>query len=373
MADQISAASVSSIPAFAELGDDLHKLITLTVTDFIRHADGARRELDPSLIDCAHDLAQRGLDGGSVAHFWRIVSQELWRRLTTTNSSLFDLQGDGLAVWNDFLAIHERYASAFMDAFFETQSELRASELSCRRVSLDSLLAGQSPEQTESLLKVLGIRTDHVVVVRCSFTGDAPNDPSDPGARFQPLIRELQAHTRRLPWTVSDGRLVLCLASDEQTKESIRRVADHLGATVRIGISRPWPVAGSLAAANRQAELALRGAGPSARVVDFGELSLMQVAALHIDLPAEDVPEALTVLFAEDARSDHEWLRTADALLRSHGSISGAAALLRIHINTVYYRIAAARRVSGLDLRNPGVLADIQFLQTCRAFGRYLG
>lgn len=372
IADHISAVLLASIPGFADRGDELHKLTTLTLTDFLRHAGGARSELDPLLIDFAHELARRGLDGGSVAHFWRIISQELWTWLTVQNSSIFDLRGDGLAVWNDFLATHERYAGAFMDAFFETQSELRAGELSCRRVSLDDLLAGKSPDQTENMLQVLGIRTDQVVLARISFTGAAPNDPSDPGSRFQPLIREMQAHTRRLPWTVSDGSLVLCLPYDEQTRESIRRLSEHLDSDVRIGISRPWPVAGSLVAANRQAELARRGAGATTRIVDFGTLSLMQVAALHVDLPAEDVPQALNILFAEDARSDHEWLSTADALLRAHGSISGAANLLRVHMNTIYYRIAAARKVTGLDLRSPGVLADIQFLQTCRTFGRYV-
>ncbi|NMO55735.1 PucR family transcriptional regulator [Actinoplanes sp. TBRC 11911] len=372
IAEHVAAVLLSSIPGFADRGDDLHKLTTLTLTDFLRHADGARTELDPLLIDRAHELARSGLDGGSAAHFWRVISQELWSWLTVRNSAIFDLRGDGLAVWNGFLATHERYAAAFMDAFFETQSELRAAELSCRRVSLDDLLAGKSPDQTESMLQVLGIRTEQVVIARFSFTGDAPNDPSDPGSRFQPLIREMQAHTRRLPWTVSDGSLVLCLPYDERTRDSIRRLSEHLDTNVRIGISRPWPVAGSLAAANRQAELARRGAGATTRIVDFGTLSLMQVAALHVDLPADDVPESLNILFTEDAKSDHEWLRTAEALLQAHGSISGAANLLRVHMNTIYYRIAAARRVTGLDLRSPGVLADIQFLQTCRSFGRYV-
>jgi sugar diacid utilization regulator len=258
-----------------------------------------------------------------------------------------------------------------MDAFFETQTELRGSELSCRRASLVSLLAGQSSDQTESLLRALGIRSDHVLVARCSFTA-APNDPSDPSSRFQPLIHEMQAHSQRLPWTVLDGRLVLCLPHDERTKERLERILDRLEPTARIGISRPFPVKESLTGADRQAELALRGTSPTNRLVDFGALSLVQIAALQVDLRAEDIPQALDILLAEDARSDHEWLRTAEALVRSQGSISGAAAVLRVHTNTIYYRIAAAHSFSGLDLRTPRVLADIQFIQASRSFGRYM-
>jgi PucR C-terminal helix-turn-helix domain/GGDEF-like domain len=371
VADHISAAALSTIPAFADLGESLRDVTVLIVRSFVRHAEGARKELDSSLIDRACYFARCGFDSGSAAHFWRIVSRELWVWLTTKSPFEFDLRGAGLVVWNEFLATHDRYAGAFMDAFFETQTELRARELSCRRATLASVLAGMSSDQTECLLRELGIRSDHVLVARCSF-GAAPNDPSDPSVRFQPLLREMQTHSRRLPWTVSDGRLVLCLPHDVQTKERLVRVLDRLEPTVRIGISRPWSVTESLADADRQADLALRGTSPTNRLVDFGALSLMQIAALQVDLRAQDIPQALHALLAEDARSDHEWLRTAEALVRSQGSISGAAAALRVHTNTIYYRVTTAHDFSGLDLRSPRVLADIQFIQASRSFGRYM-
>jgi DNA-binding PucR family transcriptional regulator len=65
-------------------------------------------------------------------------------------------------------------------------------------------------------------------------------------------------------------------------------------------------------------------------------------------------------------------VRTAEAPARSHGNIAEAAAALHVHPNTIYYRITAARSSSGLDLRSPGVLADIQLIQASRSFGRYL-
>jgi hypothetical protein len=317
-------------------------------------------------------MAQSGVDSGAVSRFWRIVGHEFWVWLTSKCPFEFDLHGAGLSVWNDFLATHERYATAFMDAFFETQSEIRGRELACRRDSLNELLSGRSADQTAGLLRTLGIASDHVLIARCAYIGSAPNDPADPSARFQPLIREMQAHTRRLPWTVADGRLALCLPSDKLSKENLQRLPKRLGPSLRIGVSRPWPVTHSLVGADRQAELALRGTTETTPLVDFGELSLVEIAALQVDLRADDVPEALDLLLAEDERSQHEWLRTAAALLRSQGSISAAAAALRVHTNTVYYRIAAAQSFSGLDLRDPGVLADITFVQASRSFGRYM-
>src|ERR1700754_4247693 len=109
--DHISAASLSTVPAFADLGGGLQGFTALIVEDLIRHADGTRQELAPSLIDRAHDLAHRGFDGGTVAHFWRVVSNELWLWLTTRSPFEFDLSGGGLIVWNSFLATHERYAT----------------------------------------------------------------------------------------------------------------------------------------------------------------------------------------------------------------------------------------------------------------------
>jgi hypothetical protein len=72
--------------------------------------------------------------------------------------------------------------------------------------------------------------------------------------------------------------------ASERTRESLRRLLD----------------------ADRQAELALRATSAADPLVDFGALSLVQIAALQLDLRAEDVPPALHVLLAEDARSGHE-------------------------------------------------------------------
>jgi len=212
--DQVSEATLAAIPAYAEFDEDLRCTTGLTVRSFIEHVEGKRNELNHSLIEYARQLARRGVDGGTLAHSWRVVNHELWVWLTTKCPTEFDLQGDGLAVWNELLDVHERYVGASMDAFFETQSELRASELACRHASLDSLLDGRASDQTSTMLKVLGIRSEQVLIVRCSFTGAGPNDPAEPSSKFEPLIREIQAHTRRLPWTVSDGRLVLCLPHD---------------------------------------------------------------------------------------------------------------------------------------------------------------
>jgi hypothetical protein len=367
-AEHITAVTRSTLPTFAE-PENFTKLIIRTL---IRHADGSRSELDSAVIEPAREMARGGLDSGTVTRFWRIVSHEFWVWLTSKSPIDFELQGAGLAVWSDFLATHERYATAFMDTFFEIQTELRGSELACRRDSLNLLLSGQPPDQTADLLRTLGISSDHVLIARFSYTGSAPNDPADPASRFQPLIRELQAHTYRLPWTVADGRLVLCLPCDERSEESLRRMFERLGASLRVGISRPWSISDSLVGADRQAELALRGTSETTPRVDFGTLSLVEIAALQVDLRAADVPQALDLLLAEDERSDHEWLHTAEALMQSQGSISAAAAALQVHTNTIYYRIAAVQSFSGLDLRNPRVLADIQFIRASRSFGRYM-
>jgi hypothetical protein len=101
VADHISAAALSAIPALADLEDDLQFFTVLTIRSFVRHADGTRKELDSSLIDWARHFARCGFDSGTVAHFWRIVSHELWVWLTSKSAFEFDLQGDGLTVWND--------------------------------------------------------------------------------------------------------------------------------------------------------------------------------------------------------------------------------------------------------------------------------
>lgn len=373
IADHIAGAVLSAIPAYADVEDDLRITTPIAVESFIQHSQGQRRELNPLVIDYARRRARQGFDSGSIAHSWRIFAHELWHWLITKCSAEFDLQGTGLDVWNEFLDVYERYVGAIMDAFFETQSELSASELSRRRATLDSLLGGGSPDQNSKILGMMGIRSSRIRIAVCSVTGNGPADPAEPSFRFDPLLREIRTHVHRLPWTVANGLLILCLPYDERIDGRLDRLHDHLEPTMRVGLSRPWPVTESLAVPHRQARLALRGTDATTRIVDFGKLSLVQVAALQADLHAEDVPEALQILFAEDARSGREWVRTAEALLQAEGSIAGAAAALQVHTNTIYYRIAAARGATGLDLRNPSVLADVQYLQAARTFGTCTG
>jgi hypothetical protein len=373
IADHVTDETLAMVPAYAGYEDDLRLVTPKTIRTIIEHSLGVRTEVNPYLIDNARKRARQGFDGVTMTHAWRVVIHSLWTWLTEKCPIDFDLGGTGLVIWNEFLDTYERYVDAVLDAFFETLSELRAGELTSRRVALDLLLEGRSSEETAKVLGSLGIRTREVVILACSFNGTQPADATDQSFVFEPLLRELKAHIHQIPWTVIDRRLILCLPNNERTAESLRGLPDRLEPTMLFGVSRPSPVTKALPEAKRQAELALRGASRTTRLVEFGRLTLLQVAALQVELQSEDIPIELERFLLEDAKSDHEWMRTAEALSEARGSISAAARLLNVHTNTIYYRVNSARELSGLDLRSPQVLADLQFVQSCLDFGTYPG
>ncbi|MBP2376438.1 PucR family transcriptional regulator [Paeniglutamicibacter psychrophenolicus] len=368
---EITKTTVGTIPAYAGFEGELQGTISIVIDTFLQHAQGTRKDLNPELIANARRRAHQGFDGGAMTQSWRVVNRGMWNWLTTQCPVDFDARGDGLVLWNDFLDLSERYVGAVTDAFFEAQSELKAGELVSRRSAMDALLEGRSPDQTSKTLHALGIRSDRIFLAACSFTGQNPANLAESPFVLEPVLRDLQAHRRRLPWTVFRGMLIVCLPDDMHSRESLKQLPDRLSQAMNVGISRPSPATFSLDTPLRQATLALLGAGGAERVVDFDSLSLVQIAALQADLQPGDVPPKIEAFLAQDVKMNHEWVETARALTKSQGNVAQAAQKLHVHTNTIYYRIAAVREFCDLDLRSLNLLADIQFLLACKDFGTY--
>ncbi|WP_147123889.1 PucR family transcriptional regulator, partial [Nocardia neocaledoniensis] len=70
----------------------------------------------------------------------------------------------------------------------------------------------------------------------------------------------------------------------------------------------------------------------------------------------------LTALDAYDREHAADLRTSVRAYLRAHGEVSAAAAALRVHPNTLRYRLRRAEAVLGLDLTDPDdrLLLEIQ-------------
>jgi len=210
-----------------------------------------------------------------------------------------------------------------------------------------------------------------VLVVRPSARASAP----DPQGWPESGVRSAQR------WAVRRNLSALAAAHQSAvvviapaTIGDLRRAAAELAADCRlaaaetplaVGIGRPKQGLGGIRTSHREAEQAL-GMGlrldATATVVSFTDLGLHRLLysmAQHPELH-EFYRDSIGPLIAYDEKGGGDLLRTLDAFFRCHGSPTETAQQLKLHRNTVLYRLRRIEEVGRLQLSDPDTRLNLQ-------------
>ncbi|HYA00810.1 MAG TPA: helix-turn-helix domain-containing protein [Candidatus Binatia bacterium] len=180
------------------------------------------------------------------------------------------------------------------------------------------------------------------------------------------------AQRRELPVLVAahQGAMVLVTgaALSEPRRAAAELVSDCRAATgglVAVGIGRPKHGLAGIRASHREAEQAIGMGGKlngMAPVVDFADLGLhrlLYAMAQHAELH-EFYRDSLGALVAYDERGGGDLLKTLDAFFECRGSPTETAQRLRLHRNTVLYRLRRIEEVGRLSLADPATRLNLQ-------------
>lgn len=197
-----------------------------------------------------------------------------------------------------------------------------------------------------------------------SLSPSPPPSPS-PSPSPPPSRRALPLPAAQLPAAqLPDGRAVAILADppprdapavDARLAARLTLLAPSLGVhEVAVGVSDLVTGAAALPAAVREAghALALADARPEPLAVagpDDLATHLALLAHVPEDLRAAYVRRLLGPLRAHDVHHHTNLEQTLDVFLQCSGSWSRSAARLRIHVNTLRYRIARIAELTGRD------------------------
>ncbi|MGS2810762.1 PucR family transcriptional regulator [Nocardia sp. MW-W600-9] len=151
-------------------------------------------------------------------------------------------------------------------------------------------------------------------------------------------------------------------------RKLVAQLEQARGLVVRAAVAAP--VAGLTAVAGARAEVdrvldSPAAAASGSRVATLAEartaVLLAEIVELVRDRPHLHDPR-LTALDAYDREHAAELRGSVLAYLRAHGEVSAAAAALRVHPNTLRYRLRRAEAVLGIDLADPAdrLLLEIQ-------------
>lgn len=151
---------------------------------------------------------------------------------------------------------------------------------------------------------------------------------------------------------------------NERLKVVVEEVREQLssrtpGGLVASGISRPATGLAALREAYREAKNALSIAfelGEREQTTFFGELKLFQfLLALkehNLDSLRRFHDETLGSLFEHDERKQGELIRTLNGFFEANGNLAKASDDLKVHRNTLVYRLERIKDLTGLDLND---------------------
>ena len=250
---------------------------------------------------------------------------------------------------------------------------------------VDSLVCGHFLDHDDARGKALELgMTDaqrfRVAVARVREGGARPLASAGPAGSAGPAEDPGGALMNRLaratPWPVvtRGSELVMIVPEPPQDPPGRRRDrgAYDVARAVLAGLPRGGPASPQLTCgvseptgrpelapqALRQAEHAIEMGtrlGRSGQVIRYEELGiyrlLLQIGDMHeLGQFAEDV---LGPLIDYDATHKVELIGTLAAYLHQHESLKQTARILRVHVNTVAYRIQRIEQLSSLDLADP--------------------
>jgi hypothetical protein len=196
-----------------------------------------------------------------------------------------------------------------------------------------------------------------VLFVRRAAARGQPGQHGQPGSPFLPDVGRLACHHPGLRALTATWprRAVAVIAGrpGDELAAPVGALAGEIAAagSWRVAVGGPVPGPGGLPAARRQADIALstlRGAG----VACWAELSADGLLAQFPRQLWADalLPAGIARLLADP--SAPVLLPTLSAFLDCAGEAQRAAAQLRVHRTTLYYRLSRIEQISGLSLRD---------------------
>lgn len=242
---------------------------------------------------------------------------------------------------------------------------------------VDSLVCGHFLDHTDARRKALELGlTDsqpfHVVVARLPASPGWPAaDQPPPDARS---LLGAMAMSARLPFTVRHRDLVTIVPHPQDAldmtvpsapgRETPLAVLTGLltghtagGHQITCGVSEPVALPEQAPDALRQAEQAIEigvRLGRAGQVVRYQDLGIYRLLLRIDDMNqlwqfAEDV---LGPLIDYTASHKVDLITTLSAYLNQHESLKQTARVLRVHVNTVSYRVQRIEQLTALDLSN---------------------
>ncbi|MBV9279622.1 MAG: helix-turn-helix domain-containing protein [Chloroflexi bacterium] len=328
----------------------------------IRTAEGPVRIPAHPTLDLSGRLAMRvAAEGEVLAIIWVM---ETARPLTEKDEEVIRQAADAAA------------------AILVLEREMAQREAELRTEFLEDIVQGRitNPESIRTLARGLGwdidrfqqamvVTIDHLEAFRLRHAGQAGRGPQRTRERLTELVQleTLAVDPEAVVAPRRTGVLVLFASGDaeeDDRKTAALRLADRIvrrvdalipDVTVTVGIGRGFSSFEQVAGTVRQAELAsqlgatLWGGNRATHYSDLG----IHRALVALQQHEEMITPPLQRILDHDARHHSDYVHTLRVYFACMGRLRAAAEELRIHRNTLEYRMRRIEELAGVSLDDP--------------------
>jgi hypothetical protein len=337
------AIASGSAPAFA---DDPFQFVT-------NHAVRRARQQFPLAGSLnAYRLAHKG--------YWDVMRNSVLNTPAAEGDKT-----DCLMLLSEFLLeFFDRISGIMTDAYIAEEKRLIARRTRAHVALIEDLLHGRQPGDLEAqeLCERSGIGSGAYVAFAIARIGSASNarliDRAAELERLSELFRKALA-AQKLDHLIDirkDEVLAIVSGAAETAKQVARafcEAAEPPERLVRVGISLDAREISALPQAYQEAERAVEFATEMRPIMPFAEIDLMEFLVRRPDRAARRlIPDWAGRLVDADSGKQGELSRTISHFADCNFNVKRTARRLKLHTNTVYFRLNRIRELTGIDPRS---------------------
>lgn len=374
LAERMLDRYLTTIPSYRSLPDETLRQVRLVnkrnVEGFVRAVGRGAGPGDEELAfvrESAWRRAREGVPLSALLQAYRLGAQLAWAQtLTQIGDDPARLRA-GLDLATSVMKWVDEVSGAVAQAYLEEYERLTSDREAARRDFLDGALGGTlSAEEILARAEALGLDP----TVPCSVVLIGPAETGEDS-----LVRTVQHRLKSMVGDLPHSGNSLTVARGEefvvvfaganiddvalggQVRAFVERAgAGTAGVVLRAGVGRARASLAELAASYREASIALAAsrAGSNAPVAIYGQV-LVEELILRERGVSGRLAQAILQPLAE-----HPDLRATLLEYIQHGpSLPAVARRLFLHPNTVSYRLARIRDLTGRDPKSPSGIAEL--------------
>ncbi len=359
--DQVPAYSAAD-PAIFDRITELSTATSVAISQAMINHTPVRRGDIPIIREQAADRLRSGIDLESFLHAYRAALFYYWDSAMDEATQLRLTRAEGHAVGRFVLDSVDTITTHAAEAFLREDNRIRAETGRAVSDAVDTLIAGRSaPKRLRSVAP--GLRASgplQVIVARIT----EPMEDLDAGLRtaLEVLEHNLALGTARPLGTIRRDEVVVIAPGSPPVSRlhSAARAAREHHVQLSIGASDSPTGFVGIPDAYAAAALTLSYASPDRPVVKLTELGALQLLLLSCGNVARELIGEKAKPLHQATQNEREMaIETVTAFAAADMNITGTAAALHVHPNTVRYRLARVTEITGLDPRTFHGLADL--------------